>query len=245
MPRRIPEGRFDDLVRSATEVFIARGWRRSQMADVAEAVGVSKPTLYLYVDSKEALFALCCRYADAPGQLPLPDSLPIGTPPPGQALEQLTHRLQQSAALPRLEAAAGSARAADVEAELRGVVEEPYDVIDRNARTLKLLDRCWDHPEVGPAWRERGRVGPRERLATLLAARIEAGQLEAHSEPALLARIVLETVTTWAMHIRWDRAPEYFDPQRQRSGVVEFVLRALFGGAPARTRSDSPEDPSR
>ena len=73
MPRTIPPQRFDELVRKATEVFIARGYRRTQMADIAEAVGVSKATLYLYVESKEALFALCVRHANDPNALELPD----------------------------------------------------------------------------------------------------------------------------------------------------------------------------
>jgi len=58
MARRIPENRFDELVRGATEVFIARGYRLTQMSDVAEAVGVAKGTLYGYVESKDALLWL-------------------------------------------------------------------------------------------------------------------------------------------------------------------------------------------
>ncbi len=41
MARTIPEDRFETLISAATEVFIARGYRLTQMADVAEAVGVA------------------------------------------------------------------------------------------------------------------------------------------------------------------------------------------------------------
>ena len=41
-----PRTHLQELVRSATEVFIAsRGYHRTQMADVARAVGVSTGTL--------------------------------------------------------------------------------------------------------------------------------------------------------------------------------------------------------
>ena len=40
MARRIPENRFDELVDAASEVFIARGYRLTQMSDVAEAMFV-------------------------------------------------------------------------------------------------------------------------------------------------------------------------------------------------------------
>jgi AcrR family transcriptional regulator len=53
MPRTIPAGRLEQLVECATRVFIDQGYRRTQMADVADALGVAKGTLYLCVESKE------------------------------------------------------------------------------------------------------------------------------------------------------------------------------------------------
>ncbi len=81
MARRIPEDRFDELVRAATEVFIERGCRRTQMSDIAEAVGVVKGTLYGYVESKDALRLLCLVWASDPGPIPLPEMLPAAGPP--------------------------------------------------------------------------------------------------------------------------------------------------------------------
>ncbi len=84
MARRIPEARFDEMVRAASEVFIARGYRLTQMADVAEAIGIAKGTLYVYVESKEALFALCLRHADRQGPVKQPDTLPVPAPARGR-----------------------------------------------------------------------------------------------------------------------------------------------------------------
>src|SRR5438105_2687862 len=64
MARPIPPERFAQLVDVATRTFIARGYRMTQMADVAEGLGVAKGTVYLYVESKEALFDACVRHAD-------------------------------------------------------------------------------------------------------------------------------------------------------------------------------------
>ena len=80
MARTIPADRFDQLIDTATQVFIEQGYRRTQMADIAEAMGVAKGTLYLYVESKEALFDLTCRWADAPRPLLRPTVLPVPTP---------------------------------------------------------------------------------------------------------------------------------------------------------------------
>ena len=67
MARRTPEDRLEQLVECATRIFIEQGYAHTQMADVAAALGVAKGTVYLSVESKEALFDLVARYADAPG----------------------------------------------------------------------------------------------------------------------------------------------------------------------------------
>ena len=60
------------LLDSATRVFIARGYRRTQMADVAREMGVSAGALYGYVESKEALFHLLIdrAFTGAPAEPP-------------------------------------------------------------------------------------------------------------------------------------------------------------------------------
>jgi hypothetical protein len=40
--------------------------------------------------------------------------------------------------------------------------------------------------------------------------------------------VVIELVTTWAVHIHWDRAPELFDPDEARENAIEFVVRGLL-----------------
>jgi len=43
--RTIPPDRFRQLLQVATRIFVERGYRSTQMADVAEALGVAKGTL--------------------------------------------------------------------------------------------------------------------------------------------------------------------------------------------------------
>lgn len=47
MARRIPEKRLQDLIDCAARVFIERGYRQTQMEEIASALGVAKGTLYL------------------------------------------------------------------------------------------------------------------------------------------------------------------------------------------------------
>jgi len=226
--RRIPEDRFDHLVDAATEVFIQHGYRLTQMADVARAVGVAKGSLYGYVASKEALFALCLRYADHGPNVPRPAQLPIETPKPGQLASDVKQRLADESLPPRLVAALERDRAGDPRAELEEIVREFYALLERNRRAIKLIDRCMDHPEIGAIWHAGGREGTRAALARYIGLRVTAGQFRQPRSVRLAARAVIEVVTTWAVHIHWDRAPERFDPDEARENAIEFAVRGLL-----------------
>ncbi|MBW2312809.1 MAG: TetR/AcrR family transcriptional regulator [Deltaproteobacteria bacterium] len=226
--RRIPEHRFDDLIDAATEVFIERGYRRTQMADIADAVGVAKGTIYGYVESKEALFALCLRWASRTGPVERPQVLPFPTPPPGRLSQRLKENLAAEAVPARLAAALERERADDPRAELDGVLRELYELNERNRRSIKLLDRCHDHPELQGLWQQAGREGSRLAMRRYLELRVAAGQLRDVPSPQLAARIVIETVATWAIHIHWDRAPEAFDPDEARENAIDFLIRGLL-----------------
>lgn len=230
MARRIPENRFDELIDAAVEVFIDRGYRRTQMSDIAEATGVAKGTLYRYVEGKDALFTLCLSLADAPRPIALPDlaGLPIATPPPGRLAQWIKARLSGESQLPALSAAVARARADDPRAELEEVLGELYDVMYRNRRGIKLIDRCMDHREIGPIWQTAGRESSRAQLERLIELRVRAGQLRAGTTVALTARFIVETMATWAVHIHWDRAPQRFDTGEARANSILLLTNALL-----------------
>lgn len=54
--RRRKEARPQELTAAALSLFVERGFAATRLDDVARRAGVSKGTLYLYFDSKEALF---------------------------------------------------------------------------------------------------------------------------------------------------------------------------------------------
>lgn len=54
--KRRKEARPSELTAAALELFVEKGFAATRLEDVAALAGVSKGTLYLYFDSKEALF---------------------------------------------------------------------------------------------------------------------------------------------------------------------------------------------
>jgi AcrR family transcriptional regulator len=53
---RRKQARPAEIVAAALELFVERGFAATKLADVARRAGVTKGTLYLYFESKEALF---------------------------------------------------------------------------------------------------------------------------------------------------------------------------------------------
>ncbi|NGO71532.1 TetR/AcrR family transcriptional regulator [Streptomyces sp. SB3404] len=58
MPREVRERQMLD---AAVAAFARHGYQSASMDDIAEAAGVSKPLVYLYLKSKEELFMACVR----------------------------------------------------------------------------------------------------------------------------------------------------------------------------------------
>lgn len=64
--RRRKDARPGEILAAALSVFVEKGFAVAKLDDVAAKAGVSKGTLYLYFDSKEALFKAVVREALLP-----------------------------------------------------------------------------------------------------------------------------------------------------------------------------------
>ena len=229
MARTIPADRFQQLVDCATQVFIEQGYARTQMADVAEAMGIAKGTLYLYVESKDALFDLVVRSADAAHPLATPSKLPLSTPKPGATLQYVRKRLAGQPPLPALLAALNRHRVADPRAELTEIVREIYRTLSRNRRTIKLMDRSAQfHPELAAVWFTGARGTLLEGLSNYLKSRIRQELFRGVPDITVAARVILETLVTWAVHRHWDPSPEAIDDQVAEDTVVQFIVGGLM-----------------
>jgi AcrR family transcriptional regulator len=228
MARQIPPDRFEQLVECATQIFIEQGYRRTQMADVATALGVSKGAIYLYVESKEALFDLVVRHADGVRPLRNPARFPVRTPRAGATLRYVRERLAQNRIPDVLEKALGRKQLDHPGHELEAIVRELYALVARNRCGLKLIDRAArDRPDLAALWFEGARGGLMDRLVRYLDDRIHRGLLRAVPDTRAAARLVVETVVFWAVHRHWDSHPQPVDDATALETVVHFLVTAL------------------
>ena len=62
----VPSDRRIELTRAAARLFAERGYQGTSLADLADALGVQKPSLYHHIDSKEdLLWDVCAEGAEA------------------------------------------------------------------------------------------------------------------------------------------------------------------------------------
>ena len=64
--RRRKEARPQEILEAALAVFAEKGFSAARMEDISQRAGVTKGTIYLYFDSKEALFKALVRESLAP-----------------------------------------------------------------------------------------------------------------------------------------------------------------------------------
>jgi AcrR family transcriptional regulator len=241
MARTRPADRISNLINAAIYVFSRKGFRRAQMADIAREMGVSPGLLYSYVESKEALFYLVVDRGFSDGKIEEPPSLPVKSPAPGAIAKRIGERFRTVAALPALSAALKRPRAEDPRRELEAIVRELYGVVSRTAGAVEMIERSTlDIPELSQLFYGRMRGGLVERLARVIESRAAAGQFRPVPDPALAARLIVETTTWFARKRRGDPGPERISDKAAEETVVDFVVNSLVpcgGAASGRTHT--------
>src|SRR4029453_14842371 len=147
--RPLPEARLEDLIRAAAAVFSRRGYRRTQMAEVAHQMGVSPGNLYNYVEGKDVLFHLVLRrgLGERPGEAP--PELPVTGASVVVTANWVARRLDFVSDFPELEAAFARTQPSDPRGEVEAVIGELYDVLARLRLGADVLERSIeDVPEL-------------------------------------------------------------------------------------------------
>lgn len=245
MSRQPQPERFQQIRDAARAEFIAKGYRQTQIADVAHRLAIAPGTIYLYFESKEALFDAVARDAAAPG-LPAPPELPVRTPRHEDTLEFLRATLERRTAFPALERAVNTPAPSAAE-DLDRIVREIFAMALANAAGVKLVERCAaDWPELAVMWFGTFRAALQARLTDYLDRSFAAGRLRAGTSPALAARLILELIAAFAIHCPFDPLQPPIDAAQAEDAVADAVVAAYApGGERPPQFPDSPASPER
>jgi AcrR family transcriptional regulator len=220
--------RLRSLLEAAVQVFCQCGYARAQMADVAKAMGVATGTVYLYVESKEALFDLVVRAHGGPEFL-MQLKLPFKTPKPGATLRYLKSLFDRPHQWPVLEAALNCKRSDDPQTELRGVLSELYDLMSRHRVGFTLLRRSvLEFPGLFELFLQGLRKRMLTDLTRYLRSRVESGQLVPQADEAATAVILLQCIAWPAIHQTWDPGYRDLDAVILRQITIDTLVRGIL-----------------
>jgi AcrR family transcriptional regulator len=239
--RRKQSQKLTDIAAAALAVFTRDGFAAAQVADIAREAGLSVGTLYLYADSKQALFELALRSA-APEADASRDSDLSALPLRARGMEAtaalLDGTIHQRARWPVLKAALRASAPRDVDSEIAAIVGELFDVLSRGRAMIFLLDRCaWELPWLRDIYLERMRGPYFSDLARYVKRRGKMPRLGGGKYPAAMSRAVVEMVAWMAMHHARDPGAVQFDHAAARRACIAVACGGLLGtGVPFRPR---------
>jgi AcrR family transcriptional regulator len=214
MARSVPPDRFSAVVAAAADVFVAHGYQRAQVQDVADVLGLAKGTLYGYAQGKAALFAAAIRYADGHEPLPAVSDLPVPAPVGGEIAALVAGRLAAEVSDLKLAHALArplpaAATAAERDSELAGIVTDLYARLAKHRIAIKLVDRCAPElPELAEVWLGGGRQAHVGAVEEYINRRQRAGTLTLPGPAPLVARTIVELCALWAVHCHFSPVPE-------------------------------------
>lgn len=199
MPRRRQPFRLDELVDAATDVFIQEGFARARIDRIARRAGTAAGTVYLYVESKEALFDLALRRAlEDPTALNPP--LPVPNPSRDEILTRFQQCLHAVCQLPQLWVALDHRVPGRGMGELEAILRELWTWLSRYRRAVLLVRAsAADWPGLPQRLEREFHVDAVRRLAEYLQARSAAGLLRPLVSPQATAAFILTTLAASAL----------------------------------------------
>lgn len=207
--------RLQKIAAGALEAFSEKGYRLTQVADIARRAGVAPGTIYLFAASKEDLFWLALKFAMA-------KPLEAVACRPISANEMRSEfSLDSSGFTLRGRLDAGNLP------PLETVLRDHWAVVSHAAAAITLVERCAsDWPELADAFYGDLRSNVVRDLADYLVAGAEAGICRRVPHPALAARIIIETIAWFAMHRLRDADGRHMNAEAAREATVDALLHA-------------------
>ncbi len=231
MPRTTPSDRLPKLLDAAAAAFVEHGFHRTQMDDIAERLGVSKGTIYRSVDSKETLFAAVIAWGDTPDDVPV-DGLTPTNDVAAVATVVATELAEAVAGLELTVIVAGRRRLRSADAfgdEIERITVGLYRVMRGRRTAIMVLDRCaGEIPELASVWFGDGRYALVDLWDDYLTQRSNHFAIDV--DPAILARTIVELVTTWAVKMPWDPAPRPY-PDDTATACAAMIRQLIAGPA--------------
>jgi AcrR family transcriptional regulator len=226
-PRVTPKNRIPDIVSAAVTVFSRRGYRLTQMEEIAKEAKVSKATLYYYFKSKLQLFQYVLQTAgDGRDHFPLPEDT---QPPTEQAfLQMLKRRLKEGAVLTSVtRSLQQESNKAEVPAELSEILSELWDINEKNRTQIIMLEKSfYEFPELAEVYDRYGRKSLLQQIEQYLKTRMRQGAIRRLHSVEATARFLMESVA-WFGFKQPAQPRQLFTKEEALPDLVAILAKGL------------------
>jgi len=191
----MPENRIPDIAAAAVSVFSRKGYRLTQMDEIAHEAGVSKATLYYYFKSKIHLFQYVLENFE--------NGRTQTFPPPGAShsksepefLHMLKKRLKEDTKLHRLAHYLARKPSGNVEQELSEILLEMWEINERNRVQIIILEKSFfEFPELAEVYDKYARGQVLRQIEEYLRIRMRQGVFKPLHSVRATARFLLESL---------------------------------------------------
>ena len=222
----MPEDRIPNIIRAAARVFSRRGYRLTQMEEIAKEADVSKATLYYYFKGKIDLFYyLLENGAPEDGTIvPPPEDSPRLSE--GELLEILKERLKSVSRLKSIDTfLKDESGEIDLEAEMGQIFAELWEMLESNRVQIVILEKsAFEFPELAQTYDEYARQRVMRQLEEYLESRIRLGAIRPLASVAVTVRLTIESLAFFG----WKQFGDMYSPVRYARSEALPELVTIF-----------------
>jgi AcrR family transcriptional regulator len=196
VPRVTPDNRIPDIVEAAIRVFGLKGYRLTQMDEIADQAKVSKATLYYYFKNKAHLFQYVLENGRTDGGASLPPPETTSSVSEKDLLQLLKKRLKEDTRLNSIKSCMGAEpKRVDLAKEIAAIAEELWDLTEKNRVQIIILERSFlEFPELAEIYDTYARGRILRQLEEYFALRITQHLIRPLDSVPVAARFMLESL---------------------------------------------------
>lgn len=227
-PRVMPENRIADILRAAATVFSNKGYRLTQMEEIAKEADVSKATLYYYFKNKIHLFYYLLEHGVPEDGVSVPPPEDFPRLSERDMLKLLQERLRKRSELKSIEKLLKSKRdTIDPERELLEILGEMWDLQERNRIQIVVLEKSADaFPELAEVYDKYARREILRQLERYIESRIRLGAIRPLTSIPATARMIIEALAWFA----WKQLGDQISDQYTRSDTLPEMVSIFARG---------------
>jgi AcrR family transcriptional regulator len=198
------EHRMQLIFDAASQLFINKGYARTQMKDIAKEIGLSTGMLYVYFTGKRDILSFLLKGTIDPSFITQDFELPIRS----ELFASLDHEIMEAF---DQNAKAFSAHLDDrTDYPLENMLNDAFDVISKYGIGCLLIEKNPDDLGKLTAYYKEYRQMFYNHVLSYITQYMQNGTFRQVEFPQYVTRLIIETLSWWGMHIKNDA----FETQR-------------------------------